>query len=67
MKFMLTWRVHPDKRQAAFNAFSQMNPQDDLKDMGDKIKLIGCWHDLSDFTGFCPFRNGTHRRWQVGP
>jgi len=55
MKFMLTWRVHPDKRQAAFSAFSQMNPQDDLKDMGDKIKLIGRWHDLSDFTGFALF------------
>lgn len=51
MKFMLTWRVHPDKRQAAFSAFSQMTTEDDKKDMGDKIKLIGRWHDLSQFTG----------------
>jgi hypothetical protein len=57
MKFMLTWRVHPDKRQAAFSAFSQMNPQDDLMDMGDKIKLIGRWHDLSDFTGVAIFES----------
>src|SRR6266498_4415150 len=51
MKFMLTWRIHPDKRQAAFNAFSQMTAEDDKKDMGSKIKLIGRWHDLSEFTG----------------
>jgi len=51
MKFMVTWRVHPDKRQAAFSAFSQMTAEDDRKDMGDKIKLIGRWHDLSQFTG----------------
>jgi len=42
---------HPDKRQAAFTAFSQMTAEDDKRDMGDKIKLIGRWHDLSQFTG----------------
>ncbi len=51
MKFMLTWRVHPDKRQATFNAFSQMTAEDDKKDMGEKIRLIGRWHDLSQLTG----------------
>ena len=51
MKFMLTWRVHPDKRQAALDAFSQMTSEDDKKDLGDNIKLIGRWHDLSQFTG----------------
>jgi hypothetical protein len=51
MKFMVAWRVHPDKRQAAFTAFSQMTAEDDKKDMGNKIKLIGRWHDLSEFTG----------------
>jgi len=48
---MVTWRVHPDKRQAVFTAFSQMTAADDAKDMGDKIRLIGRWHDLSQFTG----------------
>lgn len=51
MKFMVSWRVHPDKRQAAFSAFSQMTTTDDKKEMGSKIKLIGRWHDMSDFTG----------------
>ena len=51
MKFMVSWRVHPDKRQAVFNTFAQMTAEDDKKDIGDKIKLIGRWHDLSDFSG----------------
>jgi len=51
MKFMVTWRVHPDKRHDVFNAFSQMTPADDKKDTGDKVKLIGRWHDISSFTG----------------
>jgi len=51
MRFLLTWRIHPEKRQSAFTAFSQMTPEDDLRDMGNKIKLIGRWHDLSEFSG----------------
>ena len=48
---MVSWRVHPDKRQAVFNAFAQMTPEDDKKDLGDKIKLIARWHDIGQFTG----------------
>jgi hypothetical protein len=51
MKFLRSWRIHPDKRQAAFTAFSQMTAEDDKQDMGEKIRLIGRWHDLSQFTG----------------
>lgn len=51
MKFMLTWQVHPGKRHEAFKAFSQMTSADDAKDRGSAIKLIGRWHDLSQFTG----------------
>jgi len=51
MKFMLTWRVHPEKRQEVFKAFSQMTSADDLKDTGSQVKLIGRWHDICRFTG----------------
>ena len=51
MKFMVKWRVHPDKRQAALAAFAQMTAEDDKKDMGPNIKLIGRWHDISDSSG----------------
>src|ERR1044072_4860875 len=51
MKFMVTWRLHPEKREAALHAFAQMTADDDKRDVGDNIKLIGRWHDLSEGTG----------------
>ncbi len=51
MKFMGSWREHTEKRQDVLKAFSQMTISDDKTDMGDKIKLIGRWHDISQFTG----------------
>lgn len=48
---MVTSRVQPDKREGVFSAFSQMTSADDQKDTGDKVKLIGRWHDISSFTG----------------
>ncbi len=55
MKLMASWRVHEDKRHDALKAFSQMTAADDRADMGDKIKLIGRWHDLVGFTGVAIF------------
>jgi len=51
MKFMLKWRVHPEKRHDVLKGFSQMNSAADAADMGDKIKLIGRWHDVARFEG----------------
>ena len=51
MKFMLTWRVHPEKRHETLKGFSQMSPEHDQADMGDKIKLIGRWHDVARMQG----------------
>ena len=51
MKFMLSFRVHEDKRHEVLKAFSQMTAQDDQADMGERVKLIGRWHDLTSFTG----------------
>lgn len=50
MKFMVTWRVHEDRRHEALAAFSAMSEEDDEKDLGG-VKLIGRWHDLAGFTG----------------
>ena len=30
-----------------------MTPEDDLKDAGDKIKVVGRWHRLSGAGGVC--------------
>jgi hypothetical protein len=51
MKFMLTWRIHEEHRMDALKGFSEMTPEDDKADYGDKIKLIGRWHDLVGFNG----------------
>jgi hypothetical protein len=48
MKFMVSWRVHDDKRHEALKHFSQMTSDDDR---GDRITLIGHWHDLQRLTG----------------
>ncbi len=57
MKFMSTWRVHPDKRQAVVNAFAQMTVEDIKKDIGTQIRLIGRWHDISQLTGVVIFES----------
>ena len=51
MKFMVRWRVHPEKRHEVLKGFSMMSEGDLRKDHGDKIKLIGRWHDVSKFEG----------------
>lgn len=51
MKFLVTWRVHEDKRQDTLQAFAAMTPEDDAADLGDGLRLIGRWHDLVSFTG----------------
>ena len=51
MKFMLKWRVHPNKRHDVLKGFSQMDAAADKADMGDQIKLIGRWHDVAKFEG----------------
>ncbi|MEP6949029.1 MAG: DUF3303 family protein [Ginsengibacter sp.] len=38
--------MHPEKRHDALKGFSEMSPDDDKKDMGEQINLIGRWHDL---------------------
>lgn len=57
MKFMLLYKLHPDKRQDALNGFSKMTPEDDKTDMGEKIKLIGRWHDIANSKGVVIFES----------
>jgi hypothetical protein len=51
MKFLITWRVHEEKRHDVFKGFSEMTADDDAADMGEGVRLIGRWHDLVGFTG----------------
>ena len=51
MKFMISWRFHQDKIHNGLKHFSQMTKDDDKKDAGDKINVIGRWHDVAGGTG----------------
>ena len=51
MKFMVQWRVFPELRHEVLKGFSMMSDSDLQNDLGDKIKLIGRWHDVSRFEG----------------
>lgn len=51
MKFMLTWRLHPEMRHEGLKGFSQMDEAADKADMGSSIKLIGRWHNIAKSTG----------------
>lgn len=50
MKYMVTWRVHKNKRHEALQAFAAMGDADDERDLSG-VRLIGRWHDLVGFTG----------------
>ena len=50
MRFMVTWRVHQDKRMEVTKKFSSMTPQE-RADVGQGVKLIGRWHNSAEFTG----------------
>ena len=51
MKFLLTWKIHEDKRMDALQVFSQMTAEDDRAEMGPEIQMVGRWHNLANFTG----------------
>ena len=50
MKFMVTWRLHQDKRMEVWKKFSSMTPQE-RADVGQGVKLIGRWHNSAEGTG----------------
>jgi hypothetical protein len=50
MKFMVTWRVHPDKRHEVLKHWSTLTPQQ-RADAEPGVKIIGRWHNEAEFTG----------------
>jgi hypothetical protein len=54
---MLLYKLHPDKRHDALKGFSAMTEEDDRADMGDKIKMIGRWHDIAHSKGVAIFES----------
>ena len=50
MKFLITWKLHADKRHETLAQFSKMTPAEEKALMGD-MRLIGRWHDLQSGRG----------------
>ncbi|UCF38337.1 MAG: DUF3303 family protein [Acidobacteriota bacterium] len=50
MKFMVTWRVHPEKRVDIMKHWIGLTPAQ-RADCGEGVKMIGRWHNEVEFTG----------------
>ena len=53
MLYQITWNMFPDKKMECYKVFSQMTPEDDVKDAGDDIKILGRWHAVGGGSGVC--------------
>ena len=53
MLFLISWKISSSNRVACWNAFGNMTLEDDLKDAGHNIKIVGRWHHLSGDGGVC--------------
>jgi hypothetical protein len=51
MKFLITWQMHEGKLHDTLALFSEMSAEQEEGMMGNKLKLIGRWHDLVRGTG----------------
>jgi outer membrane receptor for Fe3+-dicitrate len=53
MFFYITWNIAPENRVGVYNIFGKMTPEDDAKDAGQNIKIIGRWSELNGAKGHC--------------
>ena len=53
MLFSIVWTIPSENRVACLNAFGNMTPDDDLKDAGPDVKIVGRWHHLAGDAGVC--------------
>lgn len=53
MLYQISWKMYKDKKMDCYKAFSQMTPEDDAKDAGEEIKIIGRWHGVGGGSGVC--------------
>jgi hypothetical protein len=57
MKFMITWQLHQGKLHDTLAQFSKMTPAQDEALAGNRVKLIGRWHDLAKGRGVAIFES----------
>ncbi|CAB5104718.1 hypothetical protein D3OALGA1CA_1653 [Olavius algarvensis associated proteobacterium Delta 3] len=55
MKIMLTFQLHENKLHDTLTMFSHMTTEQEQALMGEKLKLLGRWHNLVSGEGFALF------------
>ncbi len=51
MKFLISWQIHEGKIDETLAMFSAMTVEQEQSMMGDRLKMLGRWHDLVRGTG----------------
>ena len=59
MLYQITWNMFPEKKMDCYKVFSQMTPDDDVKDAGEDIKIVGRWHSVGGGSGNARQNNRT--------
>ena len=53
MLFHISWKMYDDKKMDCYQVFSKMTPEDDVKDAGENIRIVGRWHHVGGGSGVC--------------
>jgi len=51
MKFLVSFALHEGKLHDTLKTFAAMSTEEEQALMGDKLKLVGRWHDLASGSG----------------
>ena len=49
--FYMHWTLHADKKAETMTYFASLKDEDHARDIGDKVKVYGRWHNLGNLTG----------------
>ena len=60
MLYLISWSISQASRVDCWNVFGNMTLEDDLKDAGESIKIVGRWHRLSGSSGVCICETDDH-------
>ena len=53
MLFSITWNIYPSSTTDCLKAFGGMTPEDDEKDCGEDINMLGRWSAVDGSSGVC--------------
>ena len=51
--FFCEYKILDEARDDCMTFFGGMTPEDDLRDLGGKIRLLGRWSTVGEASGYC--------------